>query len=598
MIILKTLKWSNTFSYGKDNVLNFDEHPIVQLVGKNGHGKSSIPLILEEVLYNKNSKGIKKGDIINRYTSDKSYSIELEFEKDGESYTIKTVRGSTQTVRFIQNGEDISAHTATNTFKLIEEVLGFDHRTFSQLIYQSSTSSLEFLTATDTNRKKFLIDLLNLTKYVDAFEVFKELAKTISDEVKQIDTQISTTQAWLDKHSKVSLEEKNIREVPEQPSKDQELLADIKTKLKDIDSLNKRINQNNEYKKLLNNIPVGDINKKVEEVEGINDLVKSIAEQEAIIKAAKAAIKKHSDAPDTCPTCKQSIDNSSHIRAIEEQQEVIIVATELLETDKALLLDKKSQEQEYKRVTKLKEEWESYHSFIDESLPEEIFDKTELSDQITSLSDRISTLLDEIKNVTEDNNKRIEHNTKVKLIIEQMDSMKEELQVYNDKLQIVSSRLNIVSLLQKTFSTNGLIAYKIECLVKDLEALANKYLSELADGRFQLSFVVVSDKLNVVINDNGINIDILALSSGERAKVNTATLLAIRKLMQSLSNARINLLVLDETIETLDVEGKEKLVEVLLNEEHLNTILVSHGYTHPLLEKLLVIKENNISRIE
>jgi len=60
----------------------------------------------------------------------------------------------------------------------------------------------------------------------------------------------------------------------------------------------------------------------------------------------------------------------------------------------------------------------------------------------------------------------------------------------------------------------------------------------------------------------------------------------------------INLLILDETVETLDTDGKEKLVEVLLQEEHLNTFLVSHGFSHPLLEKINVIKRNNISQIE
>jgi energy-coupling factor transporter ATP-binding protein EcfA2 len=92
--------------------------------------------------------------------------------------------------------------------------------------------------------------------------------------------------------------------------------------------------------------------------------------------------------------------------------------------------------------------------------------------------------------------------------------------------------------------------------------------------------------------------DKFALSGGEKARVNVATLLAIRKLMQTLSSSRINLLILDETVETLDTDGKEKLVEVLLHEEHLNTFLVSHGFSHPLLEKINVIKRNNISQIE
>ena len=102
----------------------------------------------------------------------------------------------------------------------------------------------------------------------------------------------------------------------------------------------------------------------------------------------------------------------------------------------------------------------------------------------------------------------------------------------------------------------------------------------------------------MVITDNSYDVDIIALSSGERARVNVATLLAIRKLMQTLSNSRTNLLILDETVENLDAEGKEKLIEVLLKEGNLNTFLISHGFSHPLLEKLQVVKQTNISRID
>jgi DNA repair exonuclease SbcCD ATPase subunit len=180
-----------------------------------------------------------------------------------------------------------------------------------------------------------------------------------------------------------------------------------------------------------------------------------------------------------------------------------------------------------------------------------------------------------------------------------MESMKSDLAVHSAELLKLSDELANLQVLVKAFSTTGLVAYKIECLIKDLEELTNKYLSELADGRFQLSFKIASaDKLNVVITDNGQDIEITALSTGERARVNVATLLAIRSLMQGLSNSRTNLLILDETVENLDAEGKEKLIEVLLKEENLNTFLISHGFSHPLLEKLHVIKEHNVSRIE
>ena len=45
--------------------------------------------------------------------------------------------------------------------KIPEELIGVDFNIFSQLTYQSSIDLLEFLKATDTNRKKFLINLFN-----------------------------------------------------------------------------------------------------------------------------------------------------------------------------------------------------------------------------------------------------------------------------------------------------------------------------------------------------------------------------------------------------------------------------------------------------
>ena len=67
--------------------------------------------------------------------------------------------------------------------------------------------------------------------------------------------------------------------------------------------------------------------------------------------------------------------------------------------------------------------------------------------------------------------------------------------------------------------------------------------------------------------------------------------------MSSISKSRINILFLDEVINVLDELGREKLVEVLLNED-LNTYVVSHGWTHPFLDKVEVVKSGNVSKLE
>ncbi len=240
-------------------------------------------------------------------------------------------------------------------------------------------------------------------------------------------------------------------------------------------------------------------------------------------------------------------------------------------------------------------DWESIYRSIDDKLPTQVINEEELGDKIQALRKRIASTRESLSKVVEENERRERHNTRIGIIQEQTEQFQEQLSSLESGLQSSEDKLTILEILKKAFSTNGLLAYKIESLVKELEILTNEYLAEFSDGRFSINFVVENDKLNVEVSDNGNIIDILALSSGELARVNIATLVAIRKLMTSISRSQINVLFLDEVNQALDEQGKEKVVEVLLKEENLNTYLVSHGWTHPLLEKIEIIKEDNIS---
>ena len=53
----------------------------------------------------------------------------------------------------------------------------------------------------------------------------------------------------------------------------------------------------------------------------------------------------------------------------------------------------------------------------------------------------------------------------------------------------------------------------------------------------------------------------------------------------------------DEITGVLDEAGKEKLIELLQEEDNLNIFLISHDFTHPLIDKISIIKDNNISSI-
>ncbi|HCD67826.1 MAG TPA: hypothetical protein DEQ56_05035, partial [Bacteroidetes bacterium] len=257
MITLQKLKWSNCFSYGADNELDLSSSTVTQLIGTNGMGKSSIPLIIEEALYNKNSKGIKKADIPNRYVNS-GYHIHLEFTKDENKYDVIIDRKSSIKLKLLENGEDISSHTATNTYKTLQDIVGIDFKTFSQLVYQSTNSSLQFLTATDTNRKKFLIDLLHLEHYVKLFDLFKEEARKSTITLTSIESKIATIEKWLHDNKLSDTTILPVSEISIETGEDEQDLANLMSEIKNISEKNKKISQNNTYKDLLSRISIED----------------------------------------------------------------------------------------------------------------------------------------------------------------------------------------------------------------------------------------------------------------------------------------------------------------------------------------------------
>ena len=597
MITLKTLRWDNCFSYGENNQVDLSDNKLTQIIGINGVGKSSIPLILEEILFNKNSKGVKKADIANRNVG-KGYTIFLSFEKDGEEYEIHLDRKNSLKLKLLKDGQDISSHTATNTYKTLNEIIGIDFKTFSQVVYQNTNASLQFLTATDTNRKKFLIDLLNLDEYVELFETFKVESKNAEDALSVAKGKLSTIEKWLENNKLTSMTPKVLLNLPKPLEEDEKSLRQLLTELENISSKNKKISQNNQYKNLLKGINITEINKiEISEKESYDYLQEKSGSLGEAIRTQQQAVRKIEGLDNTCPTCGQSItEEFKHSHIDEAKAEIDKNLATKTKTDNKIALIKKKNELYDEKMSK-QEEWEKLYRSIDKDLPSQLLDKEELENKILQYRAKIDDVNQEIDRLEKENREITAYNTRIDVIKEQTQGFTNQLNEVKEEIAVFSEKATNLEILKKAFSTNGLIAYKLENMVKELEELTNEYLAELSDGRFTLEFVVSNDRLNVQITDNAKVVDILALSSGELARVNTSTLLAIRKLMNSLSSSKVNVLFLDEVINVLDSTGRDKLVEVLL-EENLNTYLVSHQWEHPLLTKMHIYKDGNLSAIE
>ena len=607
-ITLNNLKFSNMFSYQEqENIINFNKNKITQLTAPNGSGKSSIALILQEVLFNKNIKNIKKADIINRWSNVKKWWAELNFTIDKTEYVIKVERiGAKSSIKFISNNIDLTEHKVLDTYKNIQELIGLDFNIFSQLTYQSSTDLLEFLKATDTNRKKFLINLFNLEKYIKIGEVLKLKLGDLLKEKVLLSAELNTIKSFLE-----STQITDLKEFVTVPKIDKELvktLGILEKQLKEYEETCKKIDKNNMYIEERDKL-IFDLSMKapkeeqelytvVEEFK--NDVNKLQIHKQNLEKSLKGL-----DTTDECYACGQKIDNSQTKQLYSDLDKdlcntvikVDAVKEELEYAKENIAIYEESHNKYNKNKTAILK-FEDLSQIIDKNIATEYPNYNTLLDDIAKTRELVKKNDTAVEEATTHNHDVGIHNAKVDALIEQKEDFLSRQTIAENAMVNISYKVNNLEILRKAFSTSGIVAFKLENLTKELEATINYYLSLLSDGQFQVSFRLDKEKLNIIVSNNGVDTPIETVSGGEFSRIQTAILLAIRTLLSKLGGSSVNLLFLDEVTGVLDDEGKEKLIEVLSEDDDLNVFLISHDFTHPLIDKISIVKENNISSIQ
>ena len=606
-IILNKLKFSNMFSYSQEeNIIEFNKNKITQLTAPNGSGKSSIAIILQEVLFNKNIKGIKKADILNRWSKSKNWKAQLDFSVDNKPYNINVERtGAKSSVQFNSKNEDLTEHKVLDTYKKIQELLGIDFNIFSQLTYQSSVDLLEFLKATDTNRKKFLINLFNLEKYIKIGETLKIKINTHEKELAVLQGELKTIENFFEN---TTIPEKQI--LTDIPKRNEDMIKSLALLEKEVDEYEqtcKKIDKNNFYKEERDNLkfdmslksPVTDPNM-FSDLEELNqEITKAKLHKQNIEKSLM-----NIDMSDTCYACGQAIDNTQskqlHKDLDSDLYNTVIKIEGLSEEQeyaKELVTNYQNDIEKYNKNQKVIDKFEQLTQLINTELPTEHPNYDQLQKDLNITKKQVLDDAKKVENATEYNQQVSIHNAKVDALLEQKEHFSSRQTLVKNDTIILSNKVNNLNILRKAFSTSGIVAFKLENLTKELEETINHYLSLLSDGQFQVSFRFDKEKLNIVVSNNGIDTPIETVSGGEFSRIQTAILLAIRNLLSKLGGSSINLLFLDEITGVLDDEGKEKLVDVLREEEDLNVFLISHDFTHPLIDKISIVKENNISKL-
>ncbi len=193
--LTRNVKWkpvrfefSNMFSYGENNVINFDKvRGLMGLFAPNASGKSSLFDAISFTLFDKSSRAFKAANILNNRKTD--FHCQLDFEIEGISYFIrrearvinkgKNVKVDVQFWRVVDGvTESLNGTERRDTNQLIEGYVGrYEDFVMTALSLQGNNAL--FIDKSQSERKDLLAQFMGL-------DIFDKLYATAAEDIKEV----------------------------------------------------------------------------------------------------------------------------------------------------------------------------------------------------------------------------------------------------------------------------------------------------------------------------------------------------------------------------------------------------------------------------
>lgn len=214
-------KFSNMFSYGEDNEINFtDMQGIYGIFAANASGKSSIMDALMFCLYDKTPRAFKGDHIINNRKD--NFECELTFEINNEVFGIKRIGSRKKNgdvkvdVSFwkIQPTGDVlnlNGEDRRDTNANIRNYVG-SYEDFVMTALSSQNSNALFIDKSHSERKDLLIQFMGLNVFDKLFDAAHDESKEIAGVLKRFKKSDVTDQI-ADAHSKLTDVEIKLKEL-------------------------------------------------------------------------------------------------------------------------------------------------------------------------------------------------------------------------------------------------------------------------------------------------------------------------------------------------------------------------------------------------
>tara|TARA_B100000902_G_scaffold277684_1_gene263477 strand:+ start:1772 stop:4918 length:3147 start_codon:yes stop_codon:yes gene_type:complete len=286
--------FSNMFSYGSNNVVDFDKmNGLIGIFAQNHIGKSALLDSLAFCLFDRCNRGKKADDIMN--TNKSTFHCKLHFQVEGVDYFIerkaKRRRNNTK-VRvdvnfwYIDEGGlevSLNGEQRRDTDKNIRGIVGeYDDFVLTALSVQNNNTG--FIEKTQTERKELLSQFLDIT-------VFEELYQLANEDIKEVQVLLKDFKK-TDYDSELTFAEEELSESKVEYKKTSSEVKKSKGSIKKLNSNIKKLHGS--LRKVKKDLDIKELESSKEnlELEAVEDLGK-LSKYKDYTEVNKVEYKKH-----------------------------------------------------------------------------------------------------------------------------------------------------------------------------------------------------------------------------------------------------------------------------------------------------------------
>jgi DNA repair exonuclease SbcCD ATPase subunit len=546
MVKFKKIRYKNLLSVGNYFVeFDLDKYKNTVLVGKNGAAKSTLLVAVYYALFGKAFRKVKLNKLINSINN-KHLVVELGFETRGFEYYIR--RGMKPDIfQVFCNGEEIEQEASKKDFQDYFErtILGFNAKTFSQVVVLGSSSHTPFMELDAKERRAVIETLLDL----EIFSGMNKIAKTKLDETKKdiigLDNEIDILTQNKSNVEKYIQKLKN-----DNSSKISEIKNQIINHKKECDVLEEEIVKINKEKDLIEYNKIVDIKKRAKEKISKNQY--ELGSLEGDLRNIKKQIDFFVNNT-SCPTCKSIIDEDKKKLYIEDFNDSVVNIKKSIDS----LSEENDKLNAY--INKADKKIKEYQS-KEEEIRNLNYKKGILESTINSLNNSINNLVESKDSKAEEEN---------------ANNIEREIESKNDIRKSLLKRKNLLETSVLFLKDTGIKAKVISQYIDIINETINNYMHKLnLFVRFELN-----ENFEESIKSRHIDsFEYQSFSSGERHKIDLSILFMFIDIASRKNNVQTNLLLLDEILDSsLDTEAKQLALKLIKNSKDKNTIIITHS---------------------